>query len=58
MVYRLPWVHLAETTAAKIQVITDAVGEVVAFLSVGADKDKGVGASYQWVLVKQGGGAS
>ena len=29
-----------------------ATGEVVAFLSVGADKDKGVGASYQWVLVK------
>jgi hypothetical protein len=27
-------------------------GEVVAFLSVGADKDKGVFASYQWVLVK------
>ena len=35
-----------------------AAGEVVAFLSVGADKDKGVGASYQWVLVKQGVGAS
>ncbi|WP_337136360.1 hypothetical protein, partial [Staphylococcus aureus] len=33
-------------------------GEVVAFLSVGADKDKGVVASYQWVLVKEGVGAS
>ena len=32
--------------------------EVVAFLSVGADKDKGVVASYQWVLVKKGVGAS
>ena len=32
--------------------------EVVAFLSVGADKDKGVVASYQWVLVKEGVGAS
>ena len=27
-------------------------GEVGAFLSVGVEKDKGVGASYQWVLVK------
>ena len=33
-------------------------GEVVAFLSVGADKDKGVVASYQWVLMKKGVGAS
>ena len=34
------------------------VGEVVAFLLVGADKDKGVVASYQWLLVKKGVGAS
>ena len=37
---------------------TGAIGEVVAFLLVGVVKDKGVGASYQWVLVKQGVGAS
>jgi hypothetical protein len=36
----------------------ELTGEVVAFLSVGADKEKGVVASYQWVLVKQGVGAS
>ena len=35
-----------------------AAGEVVVFLSVGADKNKEVGASYQWVLVKQGVDAS
>jgi hypothetical protein len=33
-------------------------GEVVAFLSFGADKDKGVGSSYQCVLMKQGVSAS
>ena len=33
-------------------------GAVVSSLSVGADKDKGVVSSYQWVLVKQGVGAS
>ena len=33
-------------------------GEVVAFLSVGADKDKEVVSSYKWVLVKKGVGAS
>ena len=33
-------------------------GEVVDFLSVGADKNKGVVASYQWVLVKKGVGAN
>ena len=32
--------------------------EVVTFLSVGANKDKGVVSSYQWVLVKKGVGAS
>ena len=32
--------------------------EVVAFLSVGADKDKGVVSSYQRVLVNKGVGAS
>ena len=32
--------------------------KVVAFLSVGVEKDKGVVASYQWVLVKEGVGAS
>ena len=31
--------------------------EVVAFLLVGVDKNKGVVASYQWVLVKKGVGA-
>ena len=34
------------------------IGEVVVFLLVGADNDKGVVSSYQWVLVKEGVGAS
>lgn len=33
-------------------------GEVTDFMSIGDDKYKGVGASYQWVHVKQGVGAS